>query len=84
MTTKKKTTYRFLACWTDLGFPTYLLGVDQEMLRKKLISRTMEGKWAGAKESIEVTLNVDQAVQTRDALAKAIYSKLFDFLVEVR
>jgi myosin-1 len=39
---------------------------------------------AGAKqERINVTLNQEQAEYTRDALAKGIYAKLFDYLVEV-
>lgn len=43
----------------------------------------MDSKWGGQTENIEVTLNCDQATQTRDALSKALYTRLFDYLVEV-
>lgn len=42
----------------------------------------MDSRWGGRSESIDVTLNVEQATYTRDALAKGLYSRLFDFLVE--
>ena len=45
------------------------------------VSRVMESKWGGKSETLDVTLNVEQATFTRDALSKALYSRLFDFLV---
>ncbi|KAI4900186.1 hypothetical protein NFI96_017675, partial [Prochilodus magdalenae] len=65
-----------------LAFPSFLLGIDQERLKEKLTSRKMDGKWGGKSESIDVTLNVEQACFTRDALSKALHSRVFDFLVE--
>ncbi|XP_041642420.1 unconventional myosin-Ie isoform X2 [Cheilinus undulatus] len=65
-----------------LAFPAFLLGIDQNRLKEKLTSRKMDSKWGNAKESIDVTLNVEQACYTRDALSKALHSRVFDFLVE--
>uniref|UniRef100_A0A3B3SYM7 Osteoclast-stimulating factor 1 n=1 Tax=Paramormyrops kingsleyae TaxID=1676925 RepID=A0A3B3SYM7_9TELE len=68
---------------TDLlAFPAYLLGIDSGRLQEKLTSRKMDSKWGGKSESIDVTLSREQACYTRDALAKALYSRVFDFLVE--
>ncbi|KAL7992937.1 hypothetical protein Chor_017193 [Crotalus horridus] len=65
-----------------LAFPAYLLGIDKDRLDEKLTSRKMDSKWGGQSESINVTLNVEQASYTRDALAKGLYARVFDFLVE--
>lgn len=66
-----------------LEYPSHLLGISKESLRTKLVSRTIETKSSNQQERIEVNLNVEQAEYTRDALAKGIYSKLFDHLVTV-
>uniref|UniRef100_A0A2K5V1U2 Myosin IE n=1 Tax=Macaca fascicularis TaxID=9541 RepID=A0A2K5V1U2_MACFA len=66
-----------------LAFPAYLLGINQDRLKEKLTSRQMDSKWGGKSESIHVTLNVEQACYTRDALAKALHSRVFDFLVDM-
>ncbi|KAG8519236.1 Unconventional myosin-If [Galemys pyrenaicus] len=63
-----------------LAFPAYLLGIDSGRLQEKLTSRKMDSRWGGRSESIDVTLNVEQAAYTRDALAKGLYARLFDFL----
>ena len=53
------------------------------MLKTKLTSRIIETKTGSVQEKIDVTLNVQQAEYTRDALAKGIYARLFDHLVSV-
>lgn len=68
---------------TALEYPAFLLGINKNTLKEKLVSRTMETKAGARQEKIDVTLNVQQAEYTRDALAKGIYSRLFDYLVEV-
>ena len=66
-----------------MEYPCHLLGISKDILRKKLVSRTIETKTSNQQERIEVSLNVEQAEYTRDALAKGLYSRLFDFLVTV-
>ncbi|XP_069832748.1 unconventional myosin-If isoform X2 [Dendropsophus ebraccatus] len=74
--------YAMVECTDLLAFPAYLLGIDKDRLNGKLTSRKMDSKWGGRSESITVTLNVEQATYTRDALSKALYARVFDFLVE--
>ena len=63
-----------------LQYPAYLLGLQAENLKEKLISRRMESKWGKQTEEIDITHNVEQAIYARDALAKALYTRMFDFL----
>lgn len=74
----------FIIFISGLDFPAYLLEISVKQLAQKLISREFESKWGSQSESVDVTLNVEQALYTRDALAKDIYARLFDYLVKVR
>ncbi|KAF7992566.1 hypothetical protein HCN44_004910 [Aphidius gifuensis] len=66
----------------SLELPSLLLGISAERLSRKLTSREFESKWGSQSESVDLTLNVSQALYTRDALAKDIYTRLFDYLVK--
>ncbi|NXJ16888.1 MYO6 protein, partial [Odontophorus gujanensis] len=59
-----------------------LLGLDEEDLRVSLTTRVMLTTAGGAKGTvIKVPLKVEQANNARDALAKTVYSHLFDHVV---
>ncbi|CAJ0574360.1 unnamed protein product, partial [Mesorhabditis spiculigera] len=73
----------YAAIETDdfLEFPAFLLGLKSTDIKEKLTTRRMESKWGNQTETINMQMNVEQANYTRDAWVKAIYSRLFDFLV---
>lgn len=65
------------------NFIAYLLDVDAEALEKALTQRIVETSHGARRGSVyEVPLNAVQAKAVRDALAKAIYNNLFDWIVE--
>ncbi|XP_076066450.1 unconventional myosin-Ie-like isoform X2 [Oratosquilla oratoria] len=65
-----------------LEFPAYLLGINSEQLEAKLKGRTFYSHWGGKSEKVEVTNNVEQAQFARDAWAKSLYARMFDYVVK--
>ncbi|KAL0581064.1 class II myosin [Marasmius crinis-equi] len=69
----------------DAGVPdfvAYLLEVDPALVQKALTTRVMETQRGGRRGSVyDVPLNPAQAGAGRDALAKAIYNNLFEWIV---
>ncbi|MCJ1366602.1 class II myosin [Acarospora aff. strigata] len=64
-------------------FVAYLLEVDPAHVNKALTVRVVETSRGGRRGSVyEVPLNPTQATAVRDALAKAIYFNLFDWIVQ--
>ncbi|XP_008764645.1 unconventional myosin-VI isoform X1 [Rattus norvegicus] len=67
----------------SLEYCAELLGLDQDDLRVSLTTRVMLTTAGGTKGTvIKVPLKVEQANSARDALAKTVYSHLFDHVVD--
>ncbi|KAH9947125.1 P-loop containing nucleoside triphosphate hydrolase protein [Amylocystis lapponica] len=63
-------------------FIAYLMDVDGERVQKVMTSKVMETQRGGRRGSVyDVPLNPAQASSGRNALAKAIYNNLFEWIV---
>ena len=73
------------AAISDTGvtdFIAYLMDVDGAQVQKVLTSKVVETQRGGRRGSVyDVPLNPAQASSGRDALAKAIYNNLFEWIV---
>lgn len=68
---------------TPLSLAAKLMSLDKGELREALVSRVMVPTKGGMKgTAIKVPLKVYEASNARDALAKAVYSRLFDYIVD--
>ena len=66
-----------------VDFVAYLLEVESAHVNKALTLRIVETARGGRRGSVyEVPLNPTQATAVRDALSKALYFNLFDWIVE--
>lgn len=66
-----------------VDFVAYLLEVDSASVNKAMTQRTIETSRGGRRGSVyEVPMNIAQATSSRDALSMAIYTKMFDWIVQ--
>jgi myosin heavy subunit len=68
----------------DLQAPCAYFGIQIEYLKTKLISKRLEFKEHQENKQVDQTFTVDKAIFTRDALAKSVYSRIFDYLIHVK
>ncbi|CAF1329366.1 unnamed protein product [Adineta steineri] len=77
-----KNNYATVLSEQDLRAPCAYFGIEVDYLKTKLISKRLEFKEHQENKQVEQTFTVHKAIFTRDALAKSIYSRIFDHLIQ--
>jgi len=77
-----KNNYATVLSERDLHAPCLYFGIQNEHLKTKLISKRLDIKEHSGNTQVDQTFTVDKAIFTRDALAKSVYSRIFDFLIQ--
>ena len=66
-----------------VDFVAYLLEVDSPHVNKAFTTRIIETSRGGRRGSVyDVPMNIAQATSVRDALAKGIYTNMFDWIIQ--
>ncbi|XP_059049763.1 myosin heavy chain 95F [Achroia grisella] len=68
-------------CLPSLQAAADLLAVDAAELRRALVARLLQSARGNKGTAIMVPLKTYEATNARDALAKSVYSRLFDYIV---
>ena len=76
--------YDNVLIYSDLQAPCAYFGIPIDYLKTKLISKRLEFKEHQENKQVDQTFTVDKATFTRDALAKSIYARIFDYLIQVK
>jgi myosin-1 len=78
-----KNNYATVLSERDLQAPCAYFGIGIDYLKTKLISKRLEFKEQEGMKQVDQTFTVDKAIFTRDALAKSIYARIFDYLIQI-
>lgn len=68
---------------SEIDFCSSNFGISAEDLKRKLTSKQLEFKEQQENKRVEQSFTKEKAIFSRDALAKSIYARIFEFLIQV-